>query len=62
MSLNPNQELLTNELERNMILLASASTGKTNTLSKRVANIINMKKSRTLRATMYNFTNKLVKK
>ena len=61
MSLNPTQELLINELERNIILLASAGTGKTDTLSKRVANIINEKKAEPLEILCITFTNKACK-
>ena len=37
--LNEAQQRVVNELDRNIVLLASAGTGKTNTLSYRVAHI-----------------------
>ena len=38
--LNEKQLLVAGELERNVLLLASAGTGKTNTLSCRIGNIL----------------------
>lgn len=58
MSLNKQQELLVNELERNVILLASAGTGKTDALSKRIANIINKGKAKHSEILCITFTNK----
>ena len=40
MLLNKKQQQVIEELDRNILLLASAGTGKTNTLSERVKNII----------------------
>lgn len=61
MSLNDKQELLANELERNIILLASAGTGKTDTLSKRIANIISKEKAKSSEILCITFTNKACK-
>ena len=61
MHLNKQQELLVNELERNIILLASAGTGKTDTLSKRVANIINVGMAKPSEILCITFTNKACK-
>jgi DNA helicase-2/ATP-dependent DNA helicase PcrA len=61
MSLNIKQELLVNELERNIILLASAGTGKTDALSKRIANIINEEKAKPSEILCITFTNKACK-
>jgi len=58
MSLNKQQELLVNEFERNIILLASAGTGKTDALSKRIANIINEGKAKPSEILCITFTNK----
>jgi len=57
-SLNKQQELLVNELERNIILLASAGTGKTDVLSMRIANIINKDKAKPSEILCITFTNK----
>ena len=38
--LNASQRAVATELNRNILLMASAGTGKTNTLSYRIANII----------------------
>ena len=46
MFLNKEQTLVVNELEKNILLLASAGTGKTNTLSSRISNIISTKKAK----------------
>lgn len=40
MALNTEQQQVVNELERNVLLIASAGTGKTNTLACRVAHIL----------------------
>lgn len=58
MSLNKQQELLVNEIERNIILLASAGTGKTDVLSMRIANIINKGKAKPSEILCITFTNK----
>jgi len=59
--LNKKEELLVNELERNIILLASAGTGKTDALSKRIANIINVGKAKPSEILCITFTNKACK-
>ena len=40
MVINSQQQFVIDELDRNILLLASAGTGKTNTLAHRVAHII----------------------
>lgn len=45
MALNREQLTVINELNENIMLLASAGTGKTETLARRVANIIETKKA-----------------
>jgi len=44
-ALNKEQVTVVNELNENIMLLASAGTGKTETLARRVANIIEAKKA-----------------
>jgi DNA helicase II / ATP-dependent DNA helicase PcrA len=61
MNLNTQQESLINELERNIILLASAGTGKTDTLSKRIANIIDKGRAKPSEILCITFTNKACK-
>ena len=61
MEFNDKQNLLINEHERNVILLASAGTGKTDTLAKRIANIINIKKAKPSEILCITFTNKACK-
>ena len=58
MSLNKEQSIVVNELERNVLLLASAGTGKTNTLSIRISNIINSNKAKAEEILCITFTNK----
>ncbi|MGG7057433.1 3'-5' exonuclease [Clostridium nigeriense] len=58
MTLNKEQALVVNELENNILLLASAGTGKTNTLSSRISNIINLKKAEPKEILCITFTNK----
>ncbi|MDZ7543264.1 AAA family ATPase, partial [Clostridium perfringens] len=58
MNLNRAQALVVNELEKNILLLASAGTGKTNTLSGRISNIINSKKAKASEILCITFTNK----
>ena len=43
--LNEKQLEVVNELENNILLIASAGTGKTNTLAYRIAHIIEEKKA-----------------
>lgn len=61
MSLNKEQQMLVNELDRNIILLASAGTGKTDTLSKRIVNIINKERAKPSEILCITFTNKACK-
>ncbi|MBE6052483.1 MAG: ATP-dependent DNA helicase [Clostridium sartagoforme] len=58
MSLNKEQSLVVNELENNILLLASAGTGKTNTLSSRISNIITTNKAKAEEILCITFTNK----
>ena len=58
MSLNKEQTLVVNELEKNILLLASAGTGKTNTMSTRISNIISSKKAKAEEILCITFTNK----
>lgn len=58
MELNDKQQLVINELNRNILLLASAGTGKTDTLARRIANIINNKKAKPEEILCITFTNK----
>ncbi|WP_288221140.1 3'-5' exonuclease [uncultured Clostridium sp.] len=58
MILNEEQALVINELEKNILLLASAGTGKTNTLSHRISNIIDSKKAKAEEILCITFTNK----
>ena len=46
MVLNAQQELVVHELDRNLLLVASAGTGKTNTLAYRVAHILDTERAR----------------
>ncbi|MBL4933073.1 3'-5' exonuclease [Clostridium paridis] len=61
MDLNYEQNLLINEQERNIILLASAGTGKTDALSKRIADIISKGKAKASDILCITFTNKASK-
>ena len=61
MSLNKEQEIIVNELKENIILLASAGTGKTETLARRVANIIKNNKANADEILCITFTNKACK-
>ncbi|WP_242655159.1 3'-5' exonuclease [Clostridium cellulovorans] len=58
MKLNKEQQLLINEDENNILLLASAGTGKTDTLSKRIARIIESGKGKPEEILCITFTNK----
>ncbi|MBS5883296.1 3'-5' exonuclease [Clostridium sp.] len=58
MTLNQEQALVVNELENNILLLASAGTGKTNTLSSRISNIIKSNKAKASEILCITFTNK----
>ena len=61
MKLNEEQKLLVNEYDKNILLLASAGTGKTDTLSKRVAGIIESGKAKASEILCITFTNKACK-
>ena len=61
MKLNDEQQLLVNEYTKNILLLASAGTGKTDTLSKRVAGIIKEGKAKAAEILCITFTNKACK-
>ena len=61
MNLNKEQSIVVNELERNVILLASAGTGKTETLAFRVANIIERGLANPEEVLCITFTNKAAK-
>lgn len=58
---NNEQLSVINELENNILLIASAGTGKTDTLSRRVANIINNKRALANEILCITFTNKACK-
>ena len=58
MTLNKEQAIIVNELKENILLLASAGTGKTNTLSYRISNIIKSKKAKAEEILCITFTNK----
>ena len=58
MILNAKQKEVVNELDKNILLLASAGTGKTDVLSKRIANIINQGKAKSSEILCITFTNK----
>lgn len=61
MELNKNQKKIISELEKNILLVASAGTGKTNTLSKRIENIIKARKAKPCEILCITFTNKAAK-
>lgn len=61
MKFNINQEKVINELNKNILLIASAGTGKTNTLSKRIEKIIENKKAKPHEILCITFTNKAAK-
>ena len=46
MKLNELQQSVVDELEKNILLIASAGTGKTSTLAYRIANIIDSGKAK----------------
>lgn len=58
MVLNAQQELVVHELDRNLLLVASAGTGKTNTLAYRVAHILDTERARADQILCMTFTNK----
>ncbi|MEQ8199098.1 MAG: UvrD-helicase domain-containing protein, partial [Clostridiaceae bacterium] len=55
---NEQQKLIIDEQERNIILLASAGTGKTDTLARRIADIISRGKAESSEILCITFTNK----
>lgn len=61
MALNKEQQSVIEELDNNIILLASAGTGKTETLARRVANIIEKNKAEADQILCITFTNKACK-
>ena len=56
--LNAAQQRIVNELDRNILLLASAGTGKTNTMAYRVAHIIESGRAAGEEILCMTFTNK----
>ncbi len=58
MHYNAEQERVINELDKNILLLASAGTGKTGTLAARVAQIIESKRAKAEEILCMTFTNK----
>lgn len=58
MILNKEQQQVVSTLDENILLLASAGTGKTDVLSKRIANIINQGKAKPSEILCITFTNK----
>jgi len=61
MNLNKEQLEVINTLDKNILLLASAGTGKTNTLSHRISRIIEEKKGKPEEILCITFTNKACK-
>ena len=61
MEFNKEQLEVINELDKNILLLASAGTGKTNTLSHRISKIIEKKKGKAEEILCITFTNKACK-
>ncbi len=59
--LNKEQQKVVKEKRKNVLLVASAGTGKTNTLSERVASIIKNKKCKPSEILCITFTNKACK-
>ncbi|HII4490142.1 TPA: 3'-5' exonuclease [Clostridium perfringens] len=60
-NLNEEQQKVVNEQKNNIILLASAGTGKTNTLAERVTSIIKNENSKPSEILCITFTNKACK-
>ena len=58
MELNQLQQVVVDDLERNILLIASAGTGKTSTLAYRIANIINSGKAKPEEILCLTFTNR----
>ncbi|MBX7394824.1 UvrD-helicase domain-containing protein [Clostridium chauvoei] len=59
--LNKKQREVVEEIESNILLLASAGTGKTNTLAHRISNIIENNKAKSEEILCITFTNKASK-
>lgn len=59
--LNKEQSLLVNELNNNILLIASAGTGKTDTLAIRISNIMKSGRSEAKEILCITFTNKACK-
>ena len=59
--LNPAQQRVVDTLDRNVLLLASAGTGKTDTLSRRIAHILELKLAAPEEILCLTFTNKACK-
>ncbi len=57
-ALNPDQQKVANTLDRNLLLLAPAGTGKTDTLSMRIAHILERKLAAPEEILCLTFTNK----
>ena len=60
-TLNVKQKKVVNEIDRNLLLLASAGTGKTKALALRIANIINMERANPDQILCLTFTNRACK-
>lgn len=60
-SLNIKQKKVVNEIDKNILLLASAGTGKTKALALRIANIIEMKRANPDQILCLTFTNRACK-
>ncbi len=58
MKLNKLQQSVVNELGKNILLIASAGTGKTSTLAYRIANIIDSGKAKPDEILCLTFTNR----
>lgn len=58
---NEKQELIINEQEKNIVLIASAGTGKTNTLCERILRLIKDDKAKASEILCITFTNKAAK-
>ncbi|KMT21770.1 3'-5' exonuclease [Clostridium cylindrosporum] len=61
MDLNESQQRVVSEIDRNILLLASAGTGKTDTMSRRIANIIKSGRANSDEILCITFTNKAAK-
>ncbi|OOB80537.1 MAG: hypothetical protein BEN19_04380 [Epulopiscium sp. Nuni2H_MBin003] len=61
MNFNPEQHQVISDLEHNLIVLASAGTGKTDTISARIVNILTTKQAMPSEILCLTFTNKACK-